>query len=255
MARRYQAGGGIDGNVAAGAITQLLSSAPFVQGVSNPRAADAGADGERLDEVYTRGPQTLRHRRRALSAQDYELLAREASPGVAAARALPATAPNGRPAPGWVTVIIVPQSREPEPQPSLELRDAVQAHLLARAPATVAAERLAVIGPTYLPIGISTAVVPQVLGAAGAVEDAVRHALARFLHPVTGGPGGRGWSFGRAVYLSDVAALLESLAGVDPVEDLNLLLNDTPRGEWIAVPPERIVVAGALHVEMKAPGL
>ena len=254
LARRYQAGGGLDGNVAAGAIKQLLGSAPFVLGVGNPRAADGGAEGESLDEVYRHGPQTLRHRRRALSAQDYEGLAREASPGVAAVRVLPATAPNGRPAPGWVTVIIVPQSHEPQPQPSLELRDAVHAHLLARAPATLAAERLAVIGPTYLPIGVSAAVVPHDLGEAGAVKEAVRSALARFLHPLTGGPEGRGWPFGRAVYLSDVAALLESLGGVDHMEDLNLLLNDTPRGEWIAVPPDRIVVAGALRVEMKPPG-
>jgi hypothetical protein len=254
LAWRYQAGGGLEGNVAAGAIKQLLGSAPFVQGVRNPRAANGGADGESLDEVYSRGPQTLRHRRRALSAQDYEGLAREASPGVAAVRVLPATAPNGRPAPGWVTVIIVPQSHEPQPQPSLELRDAVHTHLLARAPATLAAERLAVIGPTYLPIGVSAAVVPYDLGEAGAVEEVVRSALARFLHPLTGGPEGRGWPFGRAVYLSDVAALLESLEGVDHVEDLNLLLNDTPRGEWIAVPPDRIVVAGALRVEMKPPG-
>lgn len=254
LARRYQAGGGIDGNVAAGAITQLFSSAPMVQAVSNPRAADGGADGENLDEVYRRGPQTLRHRRRALSVQDYEALACEASPGVAVARALPATAPNGRPAPGWVTVIIVPQSHESEPQPSLELRDAVHAHLLARAPATLAPERLAVIGPTYLPIGVSAAVVPYVLGESGAVEEAVRAALARFLHPLTGGPEGRGWAFGRAVYLSDIAALLEASVGVDHVEDLNLLLNGTPRGEWVAVPPDRIVVAGTLRVEMKAPG-
>jgi hypothetical protein len=110
-----------------------------------------------------------------------------------------------------------------------------------------------VIGPTYLPIGVSALVVPRTLGEAGAVETAVLAALARFLHPLTGGPEGCGWPFGRAVYLSDVAALLEGLDGVDHVEDLNLLLNETPRGERVAVPPGRIVVAGPLRVEMKAP--
>ena len=252
-ASRYCSGGGVAGNVAAGAISQLLSGALFVQSVTNPRAADGGADGEDLDRVFARGPQMLRHRRRALSAQDYEWLAREASPGVAAARALPATAPNGRPAPGWVTLIIVPQSQAPEPQPSLELRDRVHVHLLARAPATIDAHRLAVIGPTYLPIGVSALVVPRTMGESGAVESAVLAALARFLHPLTGGPEGRGWPFGRAVYLSDVAALLEGLDGVDHVEDLNLLLNETPRGERVVVPPDRIVVAGPLRVEMKTP--
>ena len=79
--RRFlrQAGGGLGGNVAAGGITQLLSGLP-VQGVTNPRAAEGGADGERPEDVLARGPMVLRHRRQALSAADYESLAREASP-------------------------------------------------------------------------------------------------------------------------------------------------------------------------------
>jgi predicted phage baseplate assembly protein len=250
--RRYQTGGGLIGNVPAGKITQLLSVAPSVQAVTNPRAADGGAEGETTEAVKTRGPQRLRHRGCALAARDYEALAREASPGVAAARALPATAPNGRPAPGWVTVIIVPQSQEPRPQPSFELRRRVHDYLAVRAPATVAAGRIAVIGPTYLPIGVAAIVAPRDASEAGAVKVRVRATLERFLHPLSGGPEGRGWPFGRDVYLSDVAVVLESVEGVDYARELNLLLRDTPQGERIAVPPDRIVVAGTLRIEMQA---
>ena len=251
-ARRYQAGGGLAGNVPAGTITQLLSTAPFVQSVHNPRAADGGADGETLEAVKTRGPQTLRHRGRALAARDYEALAREASPGVAAARALPATAPNGRPAPGWVTVIIVPQSQDPQPQPSFELRRQVHAYLTARMPATLTPERVAIIGPTYLPIGVEAVVTPRDASEAGVVEARVRAALAVFLHPLTGGPEADGWPLGRDVYLSDVAAIIEAVDGVDYVEALHLLLYDVPQGEQVMVPPDRIVVAGTLRLEMRA---
>jgi hypothetical protein len=252
LARSYRAGGGLVGNVPAGAINLLMSVAPFVQAVSNPRAAEGGADGERLDAVHRRGPQTLRHRGRSLSARDYEALAREASPGIALARALPATTPNLRPAPGWVTVIIVPQSQDPRPQPSFELRRQVQAHLAARAPATLPPERVAVIGPTYLPLGLNATVVPRVMGEAGLVRDRVEQATARFLNPLTGGPEGRGWSFGRDAFLSDVAALLERVGGVDYVAELQLLLDDTPQGERVPVPPDRIVVAGPIRVQVKA---
>jgi predicted phage baseplate assembly protein len=251
-ARRYQAGGGLAGNVPAGTITQLLSTAPFVQSVHNPRAADGGAEGETLAAVKTRGPQTLRHRGRALAARDYEALAREASPGVAAARALPATAPNGRPAPGWVTVIIVPQSQDPRPQPSFELRRQVHAYLTARMPATLTPERVAIIGPTYLPIGVEAVVTPRDASEAGGVEARVRAALAGFLHPLAGGPEADGWPLGRDVYLSDVAAIIEAVDGVDYVEALHLLLYDIPQGEQVIVPPDRIVVAGTLRLEMRA---
>jgi hypothetical protein len=250
-ARQYQAGGGLAGNVPADKITQLLSPAPFVEAVTNPRAADGGAEGETLAAVKTRGPYTLRHRGRALAARDYEALAREASPGVAVARALPAIAPNGRPAPGWVTVIIVPQSQEVHPQPSYELRRQVHRYLVARTPATVTPTRIAVIGPGYLPIGVAATVAPREASEAGAVDRRVHTSLMTFLHPLTGGPEGQGWPFGRHVYLSDVAAVLEAVDGVDYVTHLSLLLNDTPQDERVAVPPDRMVVAGPLHIELQ----
>jgi len=253
LAARYQAGGGLEGNVPAGTITQLLGSAMIVEGVTNPRAADGGAAGETIEAVKRRGPQRLRHLGRALSVADHEALAREASPGVAIARVLPATAANGRPAPGWVTVVVVPQSLEPRPQPSFELRRQVHDYLLERAAAVIGADQLAVIGPTYLPIGVAAGVVSRELSEAGRVEDRVRAALERFLHPLTGGPEELGWPFGRDVYLSDVAAVLEAVEGVDFVRELELLLKDIPQGEQIAVPPDRIVVAGPLRIEMQGP--
>lgn len=250
IARTYRTGGGALGNVAAGAITQLLGGIPYVSGVNNPRAAEGGADGETVEQIRRRGPQALRHRGRALSAGDYEALAREASAGVAVARALPATHPGGRPAPGWIKLIIVPHSQEPQPQPSLGLRRQVRDFVQARAPADLAG--LVVIGPTYLPVGVTAVVAPVDLSQAGPVGVAVRQALEAFFHPLTGGPAGQGWPFGRDVYLSDVAALLGALPGVDYVQELELLLNGIPQGEQALIPPDQIVVAGPMRVRLRA---
>ncbi len=252
LARRYQTGGGLAGNVPVNSITQLLGVTTFVQGVTNPVAAEGGADAETITAVKTRGPQTLRHRGRSLSAADYEALAQAASPGVAIARALSATASNGRPAPGWVTIVIVPHSLEPQPQPSVELRRRVHDYLAIRAPSTVDPGRIAVVGPTYLPIGVEAIIASRDVSEAGAVEERIQLALQRFLHPLSGGPEGCGWPFGRNLYLSDVAALLESVEGVDYVREINLLLRNTPQGEQIVVPPDRNVVAGSIRIEMEA---
>jgi hypothetical protein len=54
------------------------------------------------------------------------------------------------------------------------------------------------------------------------------------------------------VYLSDVAALLEAVRGVDYVETINLLLGGTPQEESIDVQPDRIVAAGPLRITLKA---
>lgn len=250
-ARVYRAGGGLVGNVPRGAIARMLGGA-FAESVFNPRGADGGADGESPVTVKDRGPETLRHRWRAISAKDYEAMARESSPAVAAVRVLPATASNLRPAPGRVTVIVVPQSQDPRPQPSLELRQHVHAYLAARLPGTLPASHVAVIGPTYLAVGATALAVPRVRGEAGLVADRLKAALFRFLHPLSGGPEAHGWDFGRDVFLSDVAALLEAVPGVDHVAQLDLLLDDAPVGPRVEVPPDRIVVAGALRIVMQA---
>src|SRR5262249_56919181 len=128
---------------------------------------------------------------RTRTPRDYEALAREASPGVAVARALPTTHPSGRPAAGWVTVIIVPQSLDAQPQPSFELRRRVRDFLAARAPAGMTSQ-IAVVGPTYLLIGVEAVVAAGNPTDAGIGLKRVRAALAPFRTQSTDGPEGAG---------------------------------------------------------------
>ncbi len=249
-ARIYQAGGGQVGNVQAGAISQIMSGV-LASSVSNPRAAEGGADGETTTALLSRGPNVFRHMERSMSASDYEALAREASPAIAAVRVLPATASNGRPAAGSITVVIVPQSQDAQPQPSYGLRQEVHDFLALRAPATVDPLDITVKGPSYLPVGIAGILVPKDSSQAGTIAQAGNAAMAAFLHPLTGGPDGDGWAFGRGVFISDVAAVLEAIPGVDHAEFLELRLNDTPVGDSVSVPTDRIVVAGPIRIEVR----
>ena len=58
--------------------------------MENLRPAQGGVDGETLDQAKVRGPLLLRARSRAVTAEDYEALAREAAPEVARVRCMPA---------------------------------------------------------------------------------------------------------------------------------------------------------------------
>ena len=100
----YQSGGGSAGNVPIGAVAKIQSPLPGVASVTNPVAADGGADVETVDQVKERGPQTLRHRQRAVSAADFEWLARQAAgTRVARVNVLPNVNRELRFEPGWVT--------------------------------------------------------------------------------------------------------------------------------------------------------
>ena len=86
--RSYATGGGRGGNVSRGAISVLKSSIPYVARVENRHAARGGVDGEDLENAKQRGPILLRTRARAVTAEDFEQLSREAAPEVGRVRCL-----------------------------------------------------------------------------------------------------------------------------------------------------------------------
>jgi uncharacterized phage protein gp47/JayE len=251
VARRYRTGGGAAGNVAARAISQLLGPVGGVQEIFNPVPAEGGADGETAAPLLTRGPRAVRHRGRAVTPEDYAALAREASASVAMARALSGRDADGHPAPGWVTLVIIPRSAEPRPYPSFGLREQVRQFINACAAADVTgAEQIVVTGPDYQPIDVTASIVPRDPTAAGTVERDTRAAIAGFLHPLSGGPSGRGWSPGEDVWLSDLAPLLERVPGVDHISEIALLRSGELLGEHVPVANDRIPVAGDIRLRL-----
>ncbi len=250
--RRFQSGGGADGNVAVKTIAQLQGAVPGVEAVFNPRPAEGGSDGETLEAFRLRAPASVRHGGRALTSGDYEAMVRESSSAVAVVKAISNRNPAGRRLPGWVTVFIIPESQDPRPYPTRGLREEVTNYLEERAPAGIASSgQIYVTGPRYFAIDISATIVPVSDSKAGAVETAARDALNRFLHPLHGGPSGAGWDFGRGVYLSDVATVLEGVEGLDHAESIQLLVSNEVRGDFAEVPTDQIVVAGTIRLKLK----
>jgi uncharacterized phage protein gp47/JayE len=254
QATSFRSGGGLAGNVPAATITQLLGAVSGVQGLTNPRAGEGGADGETLDQFQQRAPSSLRNRDRAIVPRDYEALAQQASAGVAVARAFPTRDPSGIEIPGWVTVMIIPQSRDPRPMPSSGLRDDVRSYLLKRAPFDVAAAGgINVVAPVYLPVDVTATLAPVDAAKAGTVEQDALDALAGFFNPLTGGPSANGWDVGRGVHASDVAAVVGDVTGVDYVQELALFVNGVLQGDEVQVPPGQVVVAGQFKVSLVLP--
>src|SRR6185503_19984312 len=82
----YRSGGGIQGNVGARTVSVLQSSYPYVAEVTNYTPAIGGTDPEDIDHAKWLAPQELRSRDRAVTPEDFELLARQATSGIARAR-------------------------------------------------------------------------------------------------------------------------------------------------------------------------
>ncbi|ADG75160.1 Baseplate J family protein [Cellulomonas flavigena DSM 20109] len=229
---RYRTGGGPGGNVAAGTLRVLRGSVPFVDRVSNRRAAGGGVAAETVDEAKERGPLALRVRDRAVTAEDYEELARAATTGVARVRCVPAG--QGADA-GGVRVLVVPTAvvdgdgalRFEDLVPDPDLLAAIATHLDDRRPVGA---RVSVEPPFYQGVTVVARIVPRPRASVPVLQAAAVRALTTYFDPLSGGPDGDGWPFGRPVQAGEVYAVLQRLPGTELVEDVKLFAADPLTG-------------------------
>lgn len=265
--KRYQHGGGVAGNLPRGMLTTLKTSIPYVAHVANRQPAVGGRDAQTLEDAKLRAPQTLRTRTRAVTADDYEYLAREV-PGVARARCVaPGVQPGdpNAPKPGQVLVVAVPTVDDPTGQIpgeqltlSAELRSAVLAQLEAR---RLVGTTVDVRGPQYFWVSVQgTLHVPP--RSDPALLDQVRaeaeRELYRYLNPFTGGPNGDGWPFGRDLHVSEIYGVLQRIRYVEFVEDVQLTVLETigsgagrPVDRRLSIPDQALICSGQHQITVR----
>jgi predicted phage baseplate assembly protein len=259
--RRYRTGGGQEGNVGPAILNTLKTAIPYVARVSNPEPAWGGMDAESLESAMMRLPALLRSRERAVTESDFEFLATQALPAaIGRVKCLqPRPSEAGRVAPGQVYVLVIPRLARPEgyldPEHlNLDPDDvsALTAYLDERRLLTT---RLDIRPPAYYWVAcrVQLRAAPGV--AQAEVEGEVLRRLYRFLNPLTGGPDGKGWPFGRDLFLSDVYQCLQGVPDVQFIRGVQMFAA-RPGGaaqgepvETLEVIAHGVVASGAHEVE------
>ncbi len=235
---RMQHGGGSVGNLPAGNLSAI--SHPGVK-AKQPVATIGGANAETLEEAEKRIPAFLQHGDRAVTATDYQLLARE-TPTVSVARAevLPRFKPQQRldDVAGVVSLMVLPRSNArtpPNPRPDRVMLEQVHAFMDLRRPLGV---ELYVIGPEYVPLSLAVAVTLREGHVRDATLQKVRDALRDYLWPLLpGGVDGAGWPLGRAVSDQELEVAVARVEGVRTVSGVNLF-EEAGDEEWKLVSPD-----------------
>lgn len=229
---RYRTGGGPKGNVAARALSVLRSSIPFVNGVENRRAAHGGVAPETIEQAKARGPLALRTRDRAITAEDYEQLAKRAAPDIARVRCIPATGPGEA---GGVRVLVVPAAIPDKEQrltfedlvPDGEMLAEVASYLDARRPVGA---RVLVEPPFYRGVTVVAQLTARPRMSREVLKRDALRALYGYFDPIRGGPDGEGWPFGRPVHAGEVHAVLQQLRGTEIVDEVLVFAADPITG-------------------------
>jgi len=219
----YKVVAGKKGNLPKGEIKNLQQMFAFVQSVENLVAAGGGCDQETLEEVYRRGPMTLRNRNRAVTIEDFEWLTRQASPNIAKVKCLPHVNSRFEKSTGMVTVVVLPKEGCRESAHFAELKRQVEKYLRERSSnLLMAPDQLQVVLPVFLEISVYAMLVVESMDHALQVEAEAQAILERFLHPIEGNFDGSGWEIGQTIHPSVFYSLLKSNRLVSQVEMLTM---------------------------------
>ena len=255
----YCYGGGADGNVGPETITVLKDPIPGVT-VTNPQAALGGAAAETLENALVRGPQELHSLRRAVTARDFELLARR-SGGVSRAKAFTRAQLWTYALPGAVEVILVPRITDSA------VAQRVTAQQLMASQTSEALQEAQDILEDRRPLGTDClvnwarykTVKVQATVLARPEEDPValkKRVLDRLYAAINPLPTsqGAGWEFGEPLDVYTVYLSVLSEPGVLTVQNPRLVVDDVPEKEASAIASDffqpatwYVSAAGALY--------
>ena len=243
---QYQWGGGAAGNAGADTITSLLTSIPYVSSVTNLLPSSGGADEETVSEAEDRAPEQIRTLSRAVTVEDFVALALRTPGGhIKRATAIPLLRPITQviraadgsvvlppPAPGVVTVLVVPDGPDPQqPIASDQTLASVAQYLDTFRLVTC---ELYVSRPIYRSVEIQARVIVQPSANSGEVQTALETALLNFYNPLVGGqpppappgaastsappPLGTGWPFGGTIFVSEAYRQILQVPGVQYIQ-------------------------------------
>jgi hypothetical protein len=237
----YTTGGGRRGNVPAGSITSIQSSIAFIDSVVNPEAAAGGCDTGTVEEAIERGPKRFTHQMRAVTAEDFVWLAREAHPNVSKVKVLTNRNVRLENEPGAMLIVVLPKSGVGDGLHFQEMKRQIERKLLTQAASSLAFPgMIQVIDPAMLEIGVqATLWVRQMEDVVPVEREAIRK-LNAFLDPLTGNANGRGWEIGQIVHRSMFYSLLKSVGPVLHIPQIALQVEKVEGGERIEWNPERI---------------
>jgi hypothetical protein len=85
--------------------------------------------------------------------------------------------------------------------------------------------------PSYRGVTVVARVVARPKADVERIQKEALDALYGYMNPISGGPDGEGWPFGRPVQSGEVYGLLQRIRGVDMVEDARLFGANPVTGE------------------------
>ena len=184
---------------------------------------------EEVEKLMQKTIVNLKQPQRAVTSDDYEHLARKAMDPAAndfirihccEGKNLQADEDSrdiNRP--GHVSMIVVLDDKD-NPEKYERLKEKISNYL---EPRRLLTTHLHVVQPCYIWFSVNATIQPRSGMSWEQIEKTAAERLNQFFTPFQGGgPNSQGWPLGRNLYLSEIYNVLESVGGVDYIEDVNI---------------------------------
>jgi predicted phage baseplate assembly protein len=245
---RYKTGGGNQGNVGSNTINILRENIPYINGVNNFYSAEGGSDLEDLERLKSRATNIFKNFNRAVTAEDYEWLAKEASTSIGRAKCLPNVGKNGE-----VILIVVPEidagdiNLKEKILPTAELLRRVKEFIDLR---KMVGTKLRVEAPIYKNISINIKLVfKKNISEVQILKDRVELLIRRFFHSLKGGHIGNGWPFGMPMTKNEVFRALEKHDGISYLEEITIIDDDIEAEiEKVILPDDGLIYINQVNI-------
>ncbi|MFJ4806901.1 hypothetical protein [Streptomyces murinus] len=188
--------------------------------VTNPAPAIGGEDPKSLNQLIRDTPFGLATPRRAVTGDELTTALRDTTPGLGRAISRPSP-------PEYDLQILLIPDLAPGSQPTLRsLTPSPGLYTLAQQALDslrLLGARIQLAAPVYQTLDVTADIIADLPpNDYPRLRDQVRDALARTLHPLTGGPNNNGWPLDRPPTTADISQALYHLSGIDHVTNVDI---------------------------------
>lgn len=236
-----QIGGGEAGNLQKGAITGTELNFGFINQVWNPVGFSGGCSKETPDEAMKRTAAAYKHHYRAVTAMDYEKLAKEASRMVYRAFCFTGRMADGSRKSGYITLVILQKDYKKSYYYFHSLRDIIMEYMKDKVFENLLTQnRLQIVSPDFIEIQVGAEVKVQDFNEIFQCKRQVMEKLNEFFNPISGNFTGNGFSVGVLPNRSQIETVIKSIPSVKEISNLVISGNLYRGGEVIELNMEEM---------------
>ena len=234
-------GGGEEDNIKKGSVNGMELNYGFINSAYNPVGFAGGCGRETVDEAIERTARAFKHHYKAVTAEDYEKLAKEASRMIHKAFCFTGITSEGKQKSGYITLVILQKDFENSHYYFHSLKEIVMDYMKDKVFGNLIAQnRLQVVSPDFIEIQVGADIKVDDFNEIFSCKRRINERLKEFLNPVSGNFNSKGFNAGAMPSRNQIETVIKAVPSVKEISNLVISGKILKGGEMIEINMEEI---------------